>query len=89
MIHAFSLHISKLTTAVLGKHTCGTHFGCEKDPASMVSTPVPASLLTSSILVAAGILVFSFCSPSLGPTSIILTWSANAFLVLEKVRRDR
>lgn len=31
-------------------------------------------------------LVFSFCSPSLGPTSIMRTWSARALGEVEKVR---
>lgn len=39
----------------------------------MVETPVLASLSISSILVASGIVFFSFCSPSRGPTSTILT----------------
>lgn len=69
--------------------TCGTHFGATKEPASIVLSPVLASLCTSSIFVSAGMLVFSFCKPSLGPTSIIRTWSAAAREVVEKVRRER
>lgn len=42
----------------------------------MVVKPVLASLSTSSILVANGIVFFSFCSPSRGPTSTMRTWSA-------------
>lgn len=52
----------------------------------MVSSPVFASRLTSSILVSGEMLVFSFCSPSLGPTSTMRTWSANARGVVEKAR---
>lgn len=58
--------------------TCGVHFGDTKDPASMVFNPVCANLLTSSILVATGMLCFSFCSPSRGPTSTIRTKSDDA-----------
>lgn len=39
----------------------------------MKDTPVFANLSTSSIFVAKGIDFFSFCRPSLGPTSTILT----------------
>lgn len=39
----------------------------------MVETPVRASLSISSILVARGIVFFSFCRPSRGPTSTSLT----------------
>jgi hypothetical protein len=56
--------------------TCGTHLGDTNDPASMYSSPVRASLSTNSILVATGIAFFSFCKPSLGPTSTMRTWSA-------------
>jgi hypothetical protein len=56
--------------------TWGTHFGDTNDPASMYSSPLCASLSTSSIFVATGIDCFSFCKPSLGPTSTMRTWSA-------------
>jgi hypothetical protein len=56
--------------------TCGTHFGETKEPASIVVNPVFASLSTSSIFVARGIVCFSFCNPSRGPTSTMRTWSA-------------
>lgn len=39
----------------------------------MMFNPLFANLLTNSILVSAGMLVFSFCSPSRGPTSTIRT----------------
>ena len=42
----------------------------------MVVKPVLASLSISSILVANGIVFFSFCNPSRGPTSTMRTWSA-------------
>jgi len=73
----------------MGTHTCGTHFGATNEPASIVCKPVFANRLTSSIFVSAGILLFSFCKPSLGPTSIIRTWSARARLELVKVRLER
>lgn len=55
----------------------------------MVLSPVAASLLTRSILVSGEIEDFSFWSPSLGPTSTILTWSAGLLEVDEKHRRLR
>ena len=48
-------------------------FGATKLPASIVLKPVFANRCTNSIFVSAGMLVFSFCRPSRGPTSIILT----------------
>lgn len=66
----------------------GTHFGATKEPASMVVRPVRASLLTKSIFVSAGMLLFSFWSPSLGPTSMILTWSARGRGDMENDRRE-
>ena len=53
--------------------TCGTHFGDTNEPASIVESPVLARRWMSSILVASGMVVFSFCRPSRGPTSTILT----------------
>lgn len=52
----------------------------------MILRPLFASLLTSSIFVSADMLVFSFCSPSRGPTSTIRIWSANARLECVKER---
>ena len=49
----------------------------------MFRTPLCASLRTSSIFVSTGIEVFSFCSPSLGPTSTIRTSSAGRRGVVE------
>lgn len=48
--------------------------------------PVFASRLTSSTFVSTGIDFFSFCKPSLGPTSMIRTLSAASVRVLEKLR---
>ena len=69
--------------------TCGTHLGATNDPASIVFRPVRANLRISSIFVSAGMLCFSFCNPSLGPTSTIRTWSARARVELVKVRLER
>ena len=80
----YSIDLHKLVV-----HTCGTHFGATNDPASIVCKPVDANRLTSSILVSAGMLLFSFCSPSRGPTSMIRTWSARTRLELVKVRFER
>lgn len=71
------------------ERTWGTHFGATNDPASMSRTPVCASLRMSSILVFSGIDVFSFCSPSRGPTSTIRTSSARDRGVVERHRADR
>lgn len=62
----------------------------------MVFNPVEASFRTSSSLVSTGMEVFSFCKPSLGPTSTILTLSAvrradvaNARLLRTRAKRVR
>src|SRR5471032_2985538 len=52
---------------------CGTHFGDTKDAASMLAKPALDKRFTSSILISAGTFSFSFCRPSRGPTSTILT----------------
>src|SRR6476661_7353948 len=57
---------------------CGTHFGDTKDAASMLGKPAAVSLSTSAILTAAGMVSFSFCKPSRGPTSTILTFFGKA-----------
>ena len=54
----------------------------------MSLTPVCANRLISSIFVANGIEFFSFCSPSLAPTSTIRTSSAQLLEVAEKLRRQ-
>ena len=53
--------------------TCGTHFGLTKLPASMTVEPAWPSRFMSPTLTSGGMIVFSFWSPSLGPTSTILT----------------
>ena len=56
------------------QRTCGTHLGLTKLPASTFITPARASLLIKSTLTFTGIMVpFSFCRPSRGPTSTMLT----------------
>src|SRR5471032_3477284 len=52
---------------------CGTHFGDTNDAASMLAKPALVRRSTSSIFTSAGTLSFSFCRPSRGPTSTILT----------------
>jgi hypothetical protein len=54
----------------------------------MCVTPVFASLRINSSFVSRGIVLFSFCRPSLGPTSTILTWSAAYVLEVLKLRAD-
>ena len=48
---------------------CGTHFGDTKLVTSMLGKPAAVRRSTSSTFTAAGIICFSFCSPSRGPTS--------------------
>jgi len=55
--------------------TCGTHFGETKLVASTTGNLEEASILISSTLTAVGTISFSFCNPSLGPTSTIFTYS--------------
>jgi len=52
---------------------CGTHLALTNDVASMDVNPAAARRAMRSILVAVGTMAFSFCSPSLGPTSTIRT----------------
>ena len=52
---------------------CGTHFGETNDVASTWVRPAAASRSINSIFTLVGTMVFSFCSPSLGPTSTIRT----------------
>jgi hypothetical protein len=56
-------------------HTCGVHLADTKEPASIVVRPVCANRSMRSILVSSGIVFFSFCSPSRGPTSTMWTRS--------------
>ena len=51
----------------------------------MVCTPVCANRRMSSSFVSSGIVLFSFCRPSRGPTSTILTWSAAVLLDVLKL----
>src|SRR5688572_26491172 len=61
--------------------SCGTHFGLTKLVASMLSRPVAVSRSISSIFAAVGTSVFSFCSPSRGPTSTMRTATGRAISV--------
>lgn len=56
--------------------TCGTHFGLTKLPASMAHTPASCNRRMSSTLVSTETADFSFCKPSRGETSTILTKGA-------------
>lgn len=53
--------------------TCGTHFGETKLVASTIGNPEETSILISSTFTTVGTMSFSFCNPSLGPTSTIFT----------------
>lgn len=53
--------------------TCGTHLGETKLVTSMLGRPACESRSTSSILAEVGTISFSFCRPSLGPTSTTFT----------------
>src|SRR5882757_8032983 len=52
---------------------CGTHFGLTKAPASIVVSPVADNRSISPTLASSDTTVFSFCSPSRGPTSTMRT----------------
>src|SRR3954470_6437985 len=52
---------------------CGTHFGDTNAVASTAGSPASARRSISSTLTAVGTSPRSFCSPSRGPTSTILT----------------
>lgn len=68
-------HVRKKSPRKSKIYTCGTHFGDTKLVASTTGSPLETSNLISSTFTSVGIIVFSFCSPSLGPTSTILTTS--------------
>src|ERR1043166_4426871 len=59
------------TSAVSG--ICGTHLGETKAPASMTESPVSLRRFISSTLMSVVSVADSFCSPSRGLTSTILT----------------
>ena len=52
---------------------CGTHFGDTKAVASIAARPVALRRSMSATLTSVAIVAFSFCRPSRGPTSTILT----------------
>src|SRR5450830_357563 len=60
---------------------CGTHLGDTNEAASTLMKPAAVSLLTSSILTSAEMVSFSFCKPSRGPTSTILTFFGKLMLI--------
>lgn len=53
--------------------TWGTHFGETKLVASTICSPEETSIFINSTFTAVGTISFSFCNPSLGPTSHIFT----------------
>jgi len=53
--------------------TWGTHLGETKLVASTTGNPEDTSLWINSTFTSVGTIFFSFCSPSLGPTSTIFT----------------
>src|SRR6187455_920785 len=63
---------------------CGTHLGETKLVTSISVRPASCRRCTSSILTAAGTGAFSFCKPSRGPTSTILTLDGY-FVVMRSV----
>src|ERR1700733_10467736 len=63
--------IAAITSAEVA--ICGTHFGDTNEAASMLTNPACDRRLTRWILTSAEIVSFSFCKPSRGPTSTILT----------------
>src|SRR5881394_3276313 len=52
---------------------CGTHFGLTKAPTSITGRRAADRRLTNSILSAVETRACSFCSPSRGPTSTMVT----------------
>src|SRR5207249_3427454 len=52
---------------------CGTHFGDTKLVASIAGSPASVRRSMSATLISVGTIVFSFCSPSRGPTSTMQT----------------
>lgn len=69
--------------------TCGTHFGDTNDVASIADSPVCESKLISFTLFSVEISVFSFCSPSRGPTSTILTCDGYEIACGATTEKDR
>src|ERR1700756_4157445 len=61
---------------------CGTHFGETNEADSTLRKPAADKRLINSILIAVGTNSFSFCSPSRGPTSTILTRWGKAMMSL-------
>lgn len=55
--------------------TCGTHLGDTKLVASTTVSPEETSISINLTFTSVGTICFSFCSPSLGPTSTIFTIS--------------
>ena len=55
----------------------GTHFGETKEVSSISVKPALFNPLIKSFLISVGTKAFSFCSPSRGPTSIIVTLAGN------------
>src|SRR5687768_4872529 len=53
---------------------CGTHFGLTNAVTSTTDSPERASRFTNETLSAVEIATFSFCNPSRGPTSTMVTW---------------
>ena len=57
--------------------SCGTHFGWTNDATSISLVPASASKWMNCALSSVGTVSVSFCRPSLGPTSTILTLSTS------------
>jgi hypothetical protein len=66
---------------------CGTHLGETKAVASTAGKPASLRRSISSIFTAVGTDCFSFCSPSRGPTSTILT--VRGRIIFERQPEDR
>jgi hypothetical protein len=65
---------------------CGTHFGDTKLVTSMLRKPASVSRSTSSTLTSTGIVCFSFCSPSRGPTSTRVTLLGRAAMAISAIQ---
>src|SRR5690606_25713817 len=64
--------------------SCGTHLGLTKLVASMQRRPVADRRSISSTLAAVGMMDFSFCNPSRGPTSTMRTLAGMAMSTLQR-----
>ena len=66
--------LSQLPDGAVASAICGTHFGLTKLVTSIFENPHSLRRFTKVILSVVAICVFSFCKPSRGPISKMVTW---------------